>query len=120
MLIIPKTTGVPLAAFGVPSAELDAAGAALDEAADVAAPPEALVLALLDEPDDELPHAATETAAMAQARTAPVLLSFDFISTSLCCSALSLARKVSASVYMRPSDCVLPRQIYTVAQSVCK
>jgi hypothetical protein len=105
MLIIPKTTGEPVAAFGVPSAELDAAGAALDEVADDVAPAEALVPALLDdEPDDELPHAATETAAMAHApTTAPLLLSFDFISTSLCCSGAVWTRKVAASVYERPS-----------------
>ena len=122
MLIIPKTTGEPVAAFGVPSAELDAAGAALDELADVVAPAEALVPALLDdESDDELPHAATETAAMAHApRTAPLLLSFDFISTSLCCSGLCLEPE-GVSVRVRATlDCVPPRRIYTVAQSVCK
>ena len=99
-MIIPKTTGLPLAALGVPSAELDAAGAALDEpadvvAADVVAAAEPPVLELLDdEPDDELPQAATETAATAHApRSAPLLLSCDFISTSLCCSGLSLPER---------------------------
>lgn len=105
MLIIPKTTGEPLAGLGAPSAEPDDAaldvpvdGVAADVAtADVVAPPDPPELEL--EPElEELPHAATETAATAHApNTAPLLLSFPFISTSLCRSGLS------------PGGCLHPR-----------
>jgi hypothetical protein len=109
MLIIPKTTGEPVAFLGEPSAELDAAGAALDEPADVVAPAEPPVLPALDddEPADELPHAATETAAIAHApRSAPLLLSCDFISTSLCCSGLRApGRCLRPCTGKRPTAC---------------
>ena len=81
MLIIPKTTGVPLAGFGVPSAELDAlVFAAALELVPAALPPEPPALEL--EPElDELPQAARPTAATAHTPTiAPLLLSIPFIS----------------------------------------
>src|ERR1700753_1664520 len=111
MLIIPKTTGLPLAGLGVPRAELPDAAA---ELALVVAPPEALVvaaLALLDpvEPPElelepgELPHAGNPTAATAHAPTsAPRFLSIPFISPSLWLVPGD-ARKVSASVNGRRS-----------------
>jgi hypothetical protein len=86
MLIIPKTTGLPLAALGVPSAELlaDVLGAALALVAPLepveAAEP--LELELEPEPEpEELPHAANPIAATAHAPTiAPRFLSIPFIS----------------------------------------
>src|ERR1700745_4006929 len=108
MLIIAKTTGEPVAFLGGPSAELDAPGAALDEPADVVAPAEPPVLAALDddEPADELPHAATETAAIAHAPTRAPLLVCAFISTSLCCAGLRApGRCLRPCTGKRPTAC---------------
>jgi hypothetical protein len=129
MLIIPNTTGEPLAGFGVPSPEPDA-GAELDVAADVVAPEADVVAAAADvvaadppelelEPE-ELPHAATETAATAHApSTTPLLLSFPFISTSLCRSGLSLPEDVCTHERKR-RNCAPPPRLYTSLKSVCK
>jgi hypothetical protein len=120
MLIIPKLTGLPLAALGVPSAALlaDVAGAELAlvaplEPLDAAEPPE------LEPELEELPHAVNPTAATAHAPTiAPRFLSNPFISPSLW-SVPGGARKVSASVN-GAMNCAPSRETYTVAQSVCK
>src|ERR1700729_4307105 len=120
MLIIPKTTGLPLAALGAPSAELlaDVLGAALALVApldplEAAEPPE-----LELEPElEELPHAANPTAATAHAPTiAPRFLSIPFISPSLW-SVPGRARKVSASVN-GATNCAPSRGTYTLDQSV--
>jgi hypothetical protein len=87
-LIIPNTTGLPVAAFGVPSADEPPAAALLVAALLVVAAA-ALLVALVAPPElelefDELPHAATKTAATAHAPTiAPRFLSIPFISPSL-------------------------------------
>jgi hypothetical protein len=111
MLIIPKTTGEPLAGLGVPSAD-EADPLPLEpvfpvEPLDVLAPPPEVVLPDPDPEFEELPQAAVPSAATAQTPTmAPRLLRCDVITLP------SLVAGLYGPTWMKPTTahpvCVSP------------